>query len=118
LCSQRSILFLPTDDVDQKSLHGMQVEVLNWSSGATNMGIPYFSISASLNVLTLKIATWQGDLNAVGPLTRPSRLYHAIVIVLIESCTLYTIIFMLFNGGWATNNPLSSKFSPRPKFVL
>ena len=48
----------------------------------------------------------------MGPLVRPDRLYKAIVTVLVESCSLYAVTFVLFIGTWATTSPLQFVFFP------
>ena len=82
------------------------------------IGTPYFSISVSLNVLlTLMIVTrlvlHSRDIrDSMGPLVRLDGLYKAIVTVLIESCSLYAITFVLFIGTWATTSSLEFVFFP------
>ena len=89
-----------------------------WRPSTADVGTAYFSISLSLNViLTLMIV---GRLlrhsrlirDAMGPLVRPSGLYNALVSILVESCALYAITFILFIGAWSTSNPAQFIFFP------
>ena len=79
--------------------------------GTASIGIPYFSISVSLNaLLTLMIVTrlvLHSRLvrDAMGPLLRPTGLYNAVTSMLVESCALYAVTFILFIGAWGTGSP-------------
>lgn len=87
-------------------------------SDITNIGIPPFSISVSLNVLlTLmiigRLILHNRDIrNAMGPLFKPSGLYKAVVTTLVESSAPYAVTFLLFIGAWATANPAQFIFLP------
>ena len=83
-----------------------------------NSGIPYFSISLSLNILlTIMIVVrlvlfGRGFRDVVGPLVRPNRMQKAVIGILIESCALYAISSILNIGPWCTNNPVQFAFFP------
>lgn len=95
-----------------------QPDCRDWSSGTTDIGIPYFSISVSLNILlTLMIVARlilhsRNVRDAMRPLVRPSGLYNAVVSMLIESSALYAVNFILFIGAWATSSPVQFIFFP------
>ena len=71
-----------------------------------DFGIPYFSISLALNViLTFMIVVrlvlhTRNFQNTTGAPARATRLYKTIVTILVESCSLYAISFILFIGPW------------------
>jgi hypothetical protein len=82
-----------------------------WSSVAQSFYYPFFAISPSLNIiLTLMIVTRlilhrRNIQSAMGASARTTGgLYKAIVTILIESCSLYAISFILFIGPWASNS--------------
>lgn len=85
---------------------------------AEKIGIPYFSISVSLNVLlTLMIVVHlilhdREIRNAMGAPAKASRLYKTIITILIESCALYAVTSLLFVGPWAAKNRASDIFLP------
>ena len=87
-----------------------------WDLGA-NFGVSYLSISLSLNVtLTLmivaRLALHKRNLQeALGTSNESSGLYTAIFAMLIESCTLYAITFLLYIVPWALDNPIATIFS-------
>lgn len=85
---------------------------------SVSFGVPYYSISLSLNViLTLMIV---GRLilhsknfqNAMGPTAKTGGLYKAIVTILIESCALYAITYLLFMAPWAAGSSVGNAFFP------
>jgi hypothetical protein len=81
-----------------------------WASSSDNFGYPYFLVSLSLNILlTLMIIARlvvhnRGIRSAIGALTGTNRLYKAIITMLIESCALYTLTFLLVIGTWGTRD--------------
>ena len=81
-----------------------------WNSVAINFGLPYFSISISLNILlTLMIVTRLVLHNreirtAVGAPSGLTGLYKAIITVLVESSALYAVNSLLFVGPWGAKN--------------
>ena len=102
-----------------------------WNSLAATTGIPYFSISVSLNVLlTLMIVTrlilhGRNIQSAMGGPVRVGGLYKTVVTMLIESCALYAVTSLLFIGPWYAKNHASDIFLPilaevqvRPAFLL
>ena len=74
---------------------------------SANVGIPYFSISLSLNVLlTLMIAVRlilhsRSTQVAMGAPAGVSGLYKNVISMLIESCALYAVNSLLFIIPWA-----------------
>ena len=74
---------------------------------SANVGIPYFSISLSLNVLlTLMIAVRlilhsRNTQVAMGAPAGVSGLYKNVITMLIESCALYAVNSLLFIIPWA-----------------
>ena len=89
-----------------------------WDSFEINLGLSYFSISVSLNViLTLMIVTRltlhsRNLRNAMGPAARATRLYKTIVTMLIESSALYAASFLLYIGPWGADSNISDIFFP------
>lgn len=89
-----------------------------WNSLAANFGIPYFSISASLNILlTLMIVArlilhGRNLRDAMGTPVRASGLYKAVITILVESSSIYAITSILFIGPWAAKNRASDIFLP------
>ena len=101
--------------------HVSQPDCSIWNSGAMSFGLPYFSISVSLNILlTLMIVARlalhiTGIRNIMGPPARASRLYQAIkaiVIVLAESSALYAVNSLLFIGLWGAGSHVADIFLP------
>lgn len=95
-----------------------QPDTSYWSTVALNFNYPYFSISLSLNViLTLMIVIRLAIHNrnfrdAIGAPAGTSGLYKAIVTMLVESCALYAINFLLFIGAWGAQSHVSDVFFP------
>lgn len=89
-----------------------------WNSLAANFGIPYFSISISLNVLlTLMIVArlvlhGRRFRNALGASARTNGLYKAVIAVLVESSAIYAVTSLLFIGPWIAKNRASDTFLP------
>jgi len=89
-----------------------------WTSVAISFGIPYFSISLSLNViLTLLIVTRLVLHNrnirvAMGVPPGFTGLYKAIVTMLIESSALYAVSSLLFVGPWGAGSHVADIFLP------
>lgn len=89
-----------------------------WSSVAISFGIPYFSISLSLNItLTLLIVTRLVLHNrnvraAMGAPPGFTGLYKAIVTMLIESSALYAVSSLLFVGPWGAKSHVADIFLP------
>lgn len=84
----------------------------------TELGIPSYSISVSLNVLLTfmivgRLALFNRDIrNIVGPLNKPSGLYTAVSTMLIESSALHAVTFLLFVGTWAGGSLAEFIFFP------
>ena len=89
-----------------------------WNSVAINFGVPYLSISVSLNVLlTLMIVTrlvlhCRNIRAAMGSPGGIGGLYKAVVTMLIESCALYAVNSLLFIGSWGTGSYAANIFMP------
>ena len=89
-----------------------------WESLAANIGIPYFSITISLNViLTLMIVGrlilhGRNFRDAMGTPARASGLYKAVITILIESSAIYAVTSLLFIGPWIAKNRASDIFLP------
>ncbi|KAF9646468.1 hypothetical protein BDM02DRAFT_3012112 [Thelephora ganbajun] len=89
-----------------------------WNSVAINFGLPYFSISLSLNILLTLMIVGRLILhsrnirNAMGVPAGASGLYRAIVTMLIESSALYAVNSLLFVGPWGANSHVADIFLP------
>lgn len=83
-----------------------------------NFGTPYYAISISLNVLlTVMIVTRlvmynRNVRNAMGGPEKTGGVYGTAVTLLVESCALYALSYILFIGPWATGSPVSNIFFP------
>jgi hypothetical protein len=84
-----------------------------------DFGKAYYSMSLSLDVLltlmiVARIALHSRDIrSAIGSLAKPSgRLYKTLVTILVESCALYTVSYLLFLGPWASSSPVCDAFFP------
>jgi hypothetical protein len=88
------------------------------NSLASNTGIPYFSISISLNILlTLMIVVRlllhsRNIRNALGARAGAGGIYNAVVTMLIESSALYAVSSILFIGPWGANSWVADIFLP------
>ena len=89
-----------------------------WSSVAISFGIPYFSISLSLNmILTLLIVTRlvlhnRNVRTAMGVPPGFGGLYKAIVTMLVESSALYAVSSLLFVAPWGAGSHVADIFLP------
>ena len=85
---------------------------------AISTGVPYFSISISLNVLlTLMIVTRlvlhrRNIQRALGAQAGKSGVYTAVVTILIESSALYAITSLLFVVPWGVGSRVAQIFLP------
>lgn len=85
---------------------------------ANCLAVPYYSIALSLNsILTLmiviRLALHSKYLrDAMGPLSRPDRLYITIITILIESSALYAITFIGYIGPWWAKESLGDALLP------
>jgi hypothetical protein len=83
-----------------------------------DFGTPYYSISISLNVLlTLMIVTRlvmynRNVRNAMGAPAKAGGVYRTAVTLLVESCALYAVSYILFIASWAIGSPVSNIFLP------
>ena len=89
-----------------------------WNSVTIDFGVPYLSISVSLNLLlTLMIVTRLVLHNreirtAMGAPSGLTGLYKAIITMLIESSALYAVNSLLFVGPWGAKNHAADIFLP------
>ena len=97
---------------------GSQPESSIWTPIAINFGLPYFSISVSLNILlTLMIVTrlllhCRNVHAALGNPDWIAGLYKAIITMLIESSALYAVNSLLFIGAWGAGSHVADIFLP------
>ena len=89
-----------------------------WNTIAINFGLPYFSISMSLNILltlmiVVRLVLHSRNIRAaMGSPVGVSGLYKAIVTMLIESSALYAVNSLLFVGPWGAGNHAADIFLP------
>ena len=89
-----------------------------WNSVAINFGLPYFSISLSLNILlTLLMVSrlimyGRNVRRAMGGPAGTGGLRKAIITVLIESSALYAVNSLLFVGPWGAKSHVADTFLP------
>jgi len=89
-----------------------------WNNVAINFGLPYFSISLSLNILltlliVARLAMHSRNIrNAMGAPAGASGLYQTIITVLVESCTLYAVTSLLFVAPWGAKSHVADIFLP------
>ena len=102
------------------SVTAVYYQVSDQYTKSINFGIPYFSVSLSLNILLTTmivlrlVLRGRGLREAMGPLqsTGPNKFYKAIITIIVESCALYSISSILNIGPWCTNNPVQLAFFP------
>lgn len=91
------------------------VPYLSTALALTNFGTPLYSVSLALNILLTFIIVTQLLLhgrrvrNAAG---EAGGLYDTIVTMLVESCALYAVSFLLYFGPWADGSSVASLFFP------
>ena len=89
-----------------------------WNSVAINFGLPYFSISISLNILLTLLIVARLLLHsrqirtAMGAPSGLTGLYKAIITMLVESSALYAVNSLLFVGPWGAGNHAADIFLP------
>ena len=90
----------------------------SWAPISERFGIPYFSISVSLNVLltlmiVVRLVVYGRKIRvSAGSPVGITGLYKTIATMLIESCALFAVSSLLFIGLLATANPVSIVFFP------
>lgn len=95
----------------QNSLHDL-------STASVSFGIPYYSISLSLNVILTSMIVARLILHsknlqsAMGTTAKTGGLYKAIVTMLVESCALYAITYLLFMAPWSAGSFVGNAFFP------
>ena len=83
-----------------------------------DFGLPYFTISVSLNVLltlmiTIRLILYSRNIRGdMGARIGVSSLYRTTVTMLIESSALYAVTSLLFIGLYAAHNYVSDIFLP------
>lgn len=92
----------------------MRPEYFNDQQLTINLGLSFFSISVSLNVILTLMIIIRLSLHSrnVRKATGASGLYSALVTVLVESCALYALSFLLFIGPWGAGSLVQSVFFP------
>ena len=89
-----------------------------WNSVAINFGLPYFSISISLNILLTLMIVARLVLHsreirtALGAPSGLTGLYKAIITMLVESSALYAVNSLLFVGPWGAGSHAADIFLP------
>jgi len=89
-----------------------------WDGLSVNFGIPYFSLSASLNVIitiliTIRLLLYRRDLSrALGPGQASSVPYASIAAMVTESSMLYAVFSLLFVIPYGANSHISNIFLP------
>lgn len=87
-----------------------------WNNVAIDFGVPYFSISLSLNILLTLLIVGRLALHrrnvrsAMG--ARASGLYETIITMLVESCALYAVTSLLFVVPWSVKSHVADIFLP------
>ena len=80
-------------------------------------GIPYYTISLSLNILltlmiVIRLILQARDTRIALGMTGIGGLCTAIVTMLTESCVLYAVSSLLVIGPWGADNPITNAFLP------
>lgn len=89
-----------------------------WTRTTVNFGIPYYTLSAALNVLiTIMITTRlllyrRALLKTFGNQRALGIPYATITSMLVESCVLYAVSSILFLVPYGIKNPISNVFIP------
>ena len=89
-----------------------------WGSVPQSFDYPFFAISPSLNIIltlmiVVRLVVHQGRIrNAMGPSATTSKWYMAVVTILVESCALYAVSFILFLGPWGAGSSAANIFFP------
>ena len=80
--------------------------------------LPFYATSISLNVLLtlmiiIRLILHKRNIrNAVGTAHKPGGPYDAVVTMLVESCALYAITYLLYIVTWVIENPAQLMFYP------
>ena len=95
-----------------------QVNTSIWNTVIADFGLPYYSISISLNVLltlmiVIRLVLHSRDVRAtLGAPGGISGLYKALITMLVESSALYTVNSLLVIGLWAAGSTVAELFFP------
>jgi hypothetical protein len=90
----------------------------SYSSVGLSLGLSFYAISVSLNVLltlmiVIRLVLHNRNIrSAMGTSHKPGGLYNAVVTMLIESCAIYAVTYLLYIGPWSTKNSAQLIFSP------
>jgi len=87
------------------------------NSLGSRTGIPYFSISISLNILltlliVIQLITHSRNIRKALGAQGGGGVYNAVVTMLIESSALYAVSSVLFIGPWGANSWVADIFLP------
>lgn len=80
------------------------------------IALSFYGISVSLNIiLTLMIVARlvlhkRNIQNAMGTAHKPAGLYNVVATMLVESCALYAVTYLVYIVLWGTNNPAELMF--------
>lgn len=83
-----------------------------------DFGTPYYAISISLNILltlmiVARLARHSRNIRkAMGGSGTTRGLYSTAITMLVESCALYAVTYILFIGPWSIGNPVANIFFP------
>ena len=83
-----------------------------------HLATPYYSIALSLNVIltlmiVVRLALHSKNLrDAMGPLSRPDKLYRTIITVLVESYALYAVNLIVDIGPWGARKSTGNVIFP------
>jgi len=89
-----------------------------WNTVLADFGLPYYSISISLNVLltmmiVIRLVLHNRDVRStLGSPGGISGLYKALITMLVESSALYTVNSLLVIGLWAAGSTVAEVFFP------
>ena len=96
---------------------GIAYDYQNSLQGTTTAwaGLPYFTISLSLNILltlmiSVRLITHARSIRTAVGIAGIGRLCNAIVTMLIESCVIYAVSSLLVIGPWAADSPITNVF--------
>ena len=78
-------------------------------------GLPYFTISLSLNILltlmiSIRLVLHARSIRTAVGIAGIGKLCNAIVTMLIESCVIYAMSSLLVIGPWSVSSPITNVF--------
>ena len=89
-----------------------------WDPAVIDFGLPYFSVSVSLNIIltlmiVVRLVLHSKDIRAtLGAPGGISGLYKALITMLIESSALYAVNSLLVIGLWTAGSSVAKTFFP------